>query len=127
MEKFLKIAIGLICVVTAIVWLRIMIGPMGVAERLAMNPEVPVGLSSIRSFIGAYCFCFSAFIFLALKNGDKKWLLVPLCLLVGTVFGRSLTMVMDGFHMRIVSFIFMEGVLFAAILGAYLKLPPKEE
>jgi hypothetical protein len=126
MEKFFKIAIGFICVVMAIAWLRIMIVPQGIAESLAMNPDGPWGLNSIRSFIGAYVLCVGVFIFLTLKKGEKQWLLVPLCLLAGSVIGRISGLVMDGFDQRIVGGIILEIILISILFGAYRKLPTKE-
>ena len=123
MEKILKLLIGLICVVMTIAWLRIMIAPMGLAERLAMNPDVPWGLNSIRSFIGAYVLCAAVFSFLALRKAEKQWLLVPLCLFVGSAIGRTSGLVIDGFHQSIVGSIILEIVLIAVTIAAYRKLP----
>ena len=124
-EKLFKFLIGFICVVMAITWLRIMIAPMGVAERLAMNPDVPYGLNSIRSFIGAYVFCAAVFSFLTLKTQDKKWLLVPLCLFISSVIGRTSGLVLDGFHQQSLVGIVMEIVLITITLATYRKLPSK--
>ena len=123
MEKILKLLVGLISLVMTIAWLRIMIAPMGLAERLAMNPDVPLGLNSIRSFIGAYVLCAAVFSFLALKKAEKQWLLVPLCLFSGSAIGRTSGLVMDGFHQSIVGSIVLEVVLIAITIAAYRKLP----
>ena len=123
MEKILKLLVGLISLVMTIAWLRIMIDPMGLAERLAMNPDVPLGLNSIRSFVGAYVLCVAVFSFLALRKAEKQWLLVPLCLFVGSAIGRTSGLVMDGFHESIVGSIVLEVVLIAITIAAYRKLP----
>ena len=123
MEKFYKVFFGFVCAVTAIIWVRIMITPMRVAERLAMNPDIPFGLSNIRSFVGAYVLCLAVFSFFTLKTGDKKWLLVLLCLFVGSAIGRTCGLVLDGFHQQAVGGIVLEIFLIAMTLGAYRKLP----
>ncbi len=125
MERFFKFFIASICVVTTIAWLRIMIAPMGVADTLAMNPDIPFGLNNIRSFVGAYLLCAAVFTFFALKTGDKQWLLVPLCLFVGSAVGRTCGLVMDGFHKQIVGGIVVEIVLITTTIAAYRKLPSK--
>ena len=125
MEKSFKFIIGFICVLMAITWLRILIAPMGVAERLAMNPEVPFGLNKIRSFIGTYVLCAGVFSFLTLKTQDNKWLLVPLCLFIGSVIGRTSGLVLDGFHQQNVGGIVLELILIAITMAAYRKLPSK--
>ena len=125
MEKFFKFFAGFICAVTAIIWFRIMITPMGVAERLAMNPDIPFGLSNIRSFVGAYVLCLAVFSFYTLKTGDKKWLLVLLCLFVGSAIGRTCGLVLDGFHQQIVGAIVLEIFLIAITVAAFRKLPSK--
>jgi hypothetical protein len=125
MEKFFKFFAGFICAVTVIMWLRIMITPMGVAERLAMNPSIPFGLSNIRSFVGAYVLCLAVFSFYTLKTEDKKWLLVLLCLFVGSAIGRTCGLVLDGFHQQIVGGIVLEILLIGITLAAYRKLPSK--
>ena len=123
MEKTLKLLIGLISVVMTIAWLRIMIAPMGLAERLAMKPDVPLGLNSIRSFVGGYVLCAAVFSFLALRKAEKQWLLVPLSLFVGSAIGRTSGLVIDGFHQTIVCSIILEIVLIAVTIAAYRKLP----
>lgn len=125
MEKFFKFLIGFISVVVAISWLRIMIAPMEVAERLAMNPDVPFGLNNMRSFVGGYVLCVAVFTFLSLKIQDKKWLLVPLCLFIGSVIGRTSGLVLDGFHQQNVVGIILEIVLITITFAAYRKLPSK--
>jgi len=125
MEKFFKIAIGVIGVLMAIIWLRMMIAPMGIAERMAMNPEVPLGLNNIRAFFGLYIGSLAVFLFLTLKKGDKQWLLVPICLEVFSVIGRTGGLIMDGFHEKIVLYIFIEIVLTIFLFAAYRKLPSK--
>jgi hypothetical protein len=102
-----------------------MITPMGVAERLAMNPDVPFGLSNKRSFIGGYVLSIAVFSFLALKTQDKKWLMAPLCLFIGSVIGRTSGLVLDGFHQQNVGGIVMEIFLITIITTAYRKLPSK--
>jgi hypothetical protein len=125
MEKVFKVFIGFICGVTTLAWLRIMISPMAVAERLAMNPDVPFGLSNIRSFVGVYVLCGAVFSFFTLKTGDKKWLLVLLCLFVGSAIGRTCGLVLDGFHQQAVGGIVLEVFLIAMTLAAYRRLPSK--
>jgi hypothetical protein len=125
-EKILKLLVGLISLVMTIAWLRIMIAPMGLAERLAMNPDVPLGLNSIRSFIGAYVLCAAVFSFLALRKAERQWLLVPLCLFVGSAIGRTTGLVIDGFHPTIVGSIILEIVLMAVTIAAYRKFPSVE-
>ena len=127
MEKILKLLIGLISVVMTIAWLRIMIAPMGLAERLAMKPDVPLGLNSIRSFVGGYVLCAAVFSFLALRKAEKQWLLVPLCLFVGSAIGRTSGLVIDGFHQTIVGSIILEIVLIAVTIAAYRKLPSTQD
>ena len=126
MEKVLKLLIGLISVVMTLAWLRIMIAPMGLAERLAMNPDIPLGLNSIRSFVGAYVLCAAVFSFLALKKAEKQWLLAPLCLFAGSAIGRTTGLVIDGFHQAIVGSIILEIALIALTIAAYRKLPPAQ-
>ena len=126
MEKILKLLVGLISLVMTIAWLRIMIAPMGLAERLAMNPDVPLGLNSIRSFVGAYVLCAAVFSFLALRKAERQWLLVPLCLFVGSAIGRTTGLVIDGFHPTIVGSIILEIVLMAVTIAAYRKFPSVE-
>jgi hypothetical protein len=106
-------------------WLRILTSPMAVAERLALNPEVPFGLSNIRSFVGVYVLCVAVFGFLTLKTGDKKWLLVLLCMFAGSAIGRTCGLVLDGFHQQAVGGIAAEIFLIAMTFGAYRKLPSK--
>ena len=125
MEKFFKFIIGFICAVMAIIWLRMMIDPMGVAERLAMNPDSPLGLNNIRAFFGIYLGCAAVFLFLTLKKGEKQWLLVPICLEVFSVIGRTSGLVLDGFHQKIVLYIISEIILIILLFGAYRKLPSK--
>jgi hypothetical protein len=122
-EKTLKLLIGLISLVMTIAWLRIMIAPMGLAERLAMNPDVPLGLNSVRSFVGGYVLCAAVFSFLALGKAEKQWLLVPLCLFVGSAIGRTTGLVIDGFHPNIVGSIILEIVLIAVTIAAFRKFP----
>ena len=125
MEKVFEVFIGFICGVMTLAWLRIMITPMAVAERLAMNPDVPFGLSNIRSFVGVYVLCGAVFSFFTLRTGDKKWLLVLLCLFVGSAIGRTCGLVLDGFPPRIVGSIVVEIVLITITIAAYRKLPSK--
>jgi hypothetical protein len=124
-DKFFKITIGVIGVLMAIIWLRMMIAPMGIAERMAMNPEVPLGLNNIRAFFGLYIGSLAVFLFLTLKKGDKQWLLVPICLEVFSVIGRTGGLIMDGFHEKIVLYIIIEIVLAIFLFAAYRKLPSK--
>ena len=123
MEKVFKVFIGFLCGLMTLAWLRILTSPMAVAERLALNPEVPFGLSNIRSFVGVYVLCVAVFSFLTLKTGDKKWLLVLLCLFVGSAIGRTCGLVLDGFHQQAVGGIVLEIFLIAMTLAAYRKLP----
>ena len=123
MEKILKLLVGLISLVMTIAWLRIMIAPMGLAENLAMKPDVPWGLNSVRSFVGAYVLCAAVFSFLALRKAEKQWLLVPLCLFVGSAIGRTSGLVIDGFHQTIIGSIILEIVLIAVTIAAYRTLP----
>jgi hypothetical protein len=125
MEKVFKGFIGFICGVMTLAWLRIMVAPMGFAERMAMNPDVPFGLSNMRSFVGTYVLCLAVFSFFTLKTGDRKWLLVLLCLFVGSAIGRTCGLVLDGFHQQIVGGIVLEILLIAITLAAYRKLPSK--
>jgi hypothetical protein len=84
-----------------------------------------IKINSIRSFIGAYVLCAGVFSFLALKTGDKKWLLVLLCLFIGSAVGRTSGLVLDGFHPQSVVGIVMEVVLITITFAAYRKLPSK--
>jgi len=124
-EKFFKFFIGFICAVTTIVWLRIMIAPMGFAEGIAVTPEIPFGLNNIRSMVGGFVGGIVVFSFLTLKTGDKQWLLGLLCLLVVTLMGRTCGLIMDGFHQKIVGSMVVEIVLITLTFTAYRKLPGK--
>jgi hypothetical protein len=75
--------------------------------------------------MGAYVLCVGVFSFFTLKTGDKKWLLVPLCLFVGSIIGRTSGLVLDGFHQQNVGGIVMEIILIAITAAAYRKLPSK--
>jgi hypothetical protein len=70
-----------------------------------------------------YVLCAAVFSFFTLKTGDKKWLLVLLCLFVGSAIGRTCGLVLDGFHQQAVGGIVLEIFLIAMTLGAYRKLP----
>ncbi len=125
MEKFFKFFIGFICAVTTIVWLRIMIAPVGFAEGIAVIPEVPFGLNNIRSMAGGFVGGIAIFSFLTLKTGDKQWLLGLLCFLAAALIGRTCGLIMDGFHQKIVGGMVVEIVLITLTFAAYRKLPDK--
>jgi hypothetical protein len=122
-EKVAKIIIGFIGVAMLIAWLRIIITPMGMAERLAWGVDSAWGLSSIRSFVGGFVLCIAVFCFLTLKSGNRQWVLVPLCLLASSTFSRSISLVMNGFHSESAVFAVVELVLTLITFAAYRKLP----
>ena len=123
MDKVFKIIIGLLCAVMFIAWLRIIITPMGMAERLSWGVDSAWGLSSIRAFVGGFVLCIAVFCFLTLKTGNRQWMLVPTFLFASSTFSRTISLVLNGFHRESVVFAVVELVLTLITFAVYRKLP----
>jgi hypothetical protein len=92
----LRIAAGLVGLFNVLLGLGFLFNPVQLAARFALSPMGTQGLATIGADFPAFFLTGGLFALLGAWRADPKPLLVPLALLSAALFGRLVSMAIDG-------------------------------
>ena len=118
----IKVLVGLVGVLMALMWFQILINPQQFAEQLFLLPKGAEGLNTFRADVGGIFFSGAIFSFLALWKNNSQWLLAAALLMGGAALGRLTGLLMDGVNEASVAGMVFESVLVLLFLVGYKKL-----
>ena len=90
MNKSLRIVVGILALVFALIGLRWLVDPAGAAGELGMPLLDGLGRSTQIGDMGSFFLSVALFILLALTTGRRSWYYPPIILLTVTAFMRTI-------------------------------------
>ena len=101
-----------------------MFAPRSMVDILAVAPEGPAGLNTIRGFLGGLCVGSSIVLATGLATGNATFFLAVATVMSAVVVGRLMGIAVDGFDKKVVFPLVLELVMVAIFFGAYAQLGP---
>jgi hypothetical protein len=92
----MRIAVGLVGLFNILLGLGFLLSPVQLAARFALSPVGIQGLATIRADFPAFFLTGAAFALIGAWRGDPKPLIVPVVLLSTALFGRFVSIAIDG-------------------------------
>ena len=118
METVLRVLVGLSCLFLAGLGARTLFAPKSMLGILAVEPEGPAGLNTIRGFLGGLFVGSSIVLATGLATGNTTFFLAVATVMSVVVVGRFVGVAVDGFDKRVViplvAELFMVTVFFVA-------------
>ena len=100
-EIVLRGLVGLSCLFLAGLGLRTMFMPKSMFTLLAIEPEGPAGLNTIRGFLGGLFIGSSIVLITGLVTGNKTFFLAVATTMSVVVIGRLVGIAIDGFNKKV--------------------------
>lgn len=122
MERALKILVALLAIPLLIGGAKAMFDPTGLIERLGVEPQGVVGLSTIRGAIGGLLMGSSAMIIVGLVRKNTEWFLAVAVLMAVATLGRVVGLGLDGVAAPGVAAAVIEAVIVGVMIAAHRKL-----
>lgn len=122
METVLQGLVGLSCLFLAGLGTRTMFTPRKSFEILAVEPETPAGLNTVRGFLGGLFIGSSVVLATGLITGNTTFILAVAMTMSVVVAGRLLGIALDGFDKKVVVPLVAEIVMVTVFIAAYTNL-----
>jgi hypothetical protein len=122
-QRVLKGLVGLIGLLLGLIGLQWMFVPGSVAEQFGLALSGLPGLSTGRADLGGLFVACAVMSFLGLRKGGGAWLYAVAMVMVCIAFGRTIGLLADGFHARMLAFTVFELVLAALLVAAGREAP----
>jgi hypothetical protein len=114
----MRIAVGLVGLFNLVLGLSFLLNPAQLAARFALSPMGVQGLATIRADFLAFFLTGAMFALVGAWRGDPKPLLVPLVLLSIALFGRFVSVGIDGLVSTTVPPMIAEASMIAVLILA---------
>ena len=101
---------------------KTMLAPRSMVELLAIQPEGPAGLNTMRGFLGGLFIGSAVLLIAGLATGNTIFFLAVATNMSIVVLGRFLGIVVDGYDKRITVPLVAEIVMVTIFVGAYSQL-----
>ena len=121
-ETVLQGLVGLSCLFLAGLGTRTMFAPKSMVGTIAVEPEGPAGLNTIRGFLGGLFVGSSIVLATGLATGDTTFFLAVATVMSVVIVGRLVGIAVDGFDRKVVFPLVAELVMVAIFIGAHTQL-----
>lgn len=122
MSNGLKVGVGLVAAMLAVLAVRWMFMPLGVAEEMGIILGGPLAYNTVRGDLGGMFLAGAILCVEGIRSGEGRWLqaiaLVVACVAIGRVVG----LLADGFAAMALLSIAVEVVMVAVLLSAARQL-----
>ena len=122
METVLQGLVGLSCLFLIGLGARTMFAPKSMVQILALRPEGPAGLNTMRGFLGGLFIGSSIVLATGLATGDTTFFLAVASVMGVVVVGRFVGIAVDGFDKRVVFPLVAEVVMVTIFVLAHTQL-----
>ena len=123
MQRVLKILVGVIGVLLALIGLQWMFTPGSAAEQFGLTLSGLSGLSTARADLGGLFVASAAMCFLGLRPGAGAWLHAVAVVMVCIAVGRAIGLVVDGFQVGTLAVTVLELVMAGVLVAAAREAP----
>lgn len=123
-ETVLQGLVGLSCLFLVGLGARTMFAPKSMLEILAVEPEGPTGLNTIRGFLGGLMIGSSIVLATGLATGNTTFFLAVATVMGVVVVGRLVGIAVDGFDKKVVFPLVAELVMVTIFVVAHTQLGP---
>ena len=124
MDALLQGLVGLSCLFLAGLGARTMFVPKSMFGILAVEPEGPAGLNTIRGFLGGLFIGSSIVLATGLATGNTTFFLAVATVMGVVVIGRLVGIAVDGFNKKVLFPLVTEIVMVAIFIAAHTQLGP---
>ncbi len=101
-----------------------MFAPRSMVDTLAVGPEGPAGLNTMRGFLGGLFVGSSIVLATGLATGNTTFFLAVATVMSAVVVGRLIGIAVDGFDKKVVFPLVLEVVMVTIFFSAYAQLGP---
>ena len=122
MAAVLQGLVGLSCLFLVGLGARTMFAPKSMVEILAVEPEGPAGLNTIRGFLGGLFIGSSIVLATGLITGNTTFFLAVAMTMSVVVVGRWVGITVDGFDKKVVFPLVAEMLMVSIFIVAYIQL-----
>jgi hypothetical protein len=122
MKTAMRVAIGLVGLFNLMIGLRFLFTPANMANEFALSPLGIPGMATMRADFPAFFLTGAAFALIGAWRADAKALLVPLMLLGIAIFGRFVSLALDGTAPTTFLPMIAEAVMIGLLLIGYRSL-----
>ena len=122
MDAVLQGLVGLSCLFLAGLGARTMFVPKSMFGILAVEPEGPAGLNTIRGFLGGLFIGSSIVLATGLITGNSTFFLAVAITMSVVVVGRWVGITVDGFDKKVVFPLVAEMLMVSVFVVAYIQL-----
>ena len=122
MDAVLQGLVGLSCLFLVGLGARTMFVPRSMFGILAVKPEGPAGLNTIRGFLGGLFIGSSIVLATGLITGNSTFFLAVAITMSVVVVGRWVGITVDGFDKKVVFPLVAEMLMVSVFVVAYIKL-----
>ena len=122
MDAVLQVLVGLSCLFLAGLGARTMFVPKSMFGILAIEPEGPAGLNTIRGFLGGLFIGSSIVLASGLATGNTTFFLAVATVMGTVIIGRLVGIAVDGFNKKVVFPLVVETVMVAIFIVAHTQL-----
>lgn len=118
MSRTLKVLVGLVCVLLALLGVRWMFAPLGMAKEIGMGLATLDALNVARGDLGGMFIAGAILGVIGLRSGDGRWLQAVALVIVCVAIGRAVGIYADGFAAMSLISIAVEVAMTAILLTA---------
>ena len=122
MDAVFQGLVGLSCLFLAGLGARTMFVPKSMFGILAVEPEGPAGLNTIRGFLGGLFIGSSIVLASGLATGNTTFFLAVATVMGTVIIGRLVGIAVDGFNKKVVFPLVVEIVMVAIFVVAHTQL-----
>ena len=124
MASLMRGAIGLVALFNGLIGLGFLLNPAKMATEFALSPIGTQGMATMRADFPAFFLTGAIFSMIGAWRADPKPLLVPLMLLALALFGRFVSIALDGTAPTTVPPMIVEAVMLAILAVGYRVFTP---
>jgi len=124
MEIVFQGLVALSCLFLAGLGTRTMFVPRSMVNILAVEPETPAGLNTVRGFLGGLFIGSSIVLATGLVTGNRTFFLAVAMIMSVVIVGRLVGIAVDGFDKKVIVPLVAEMVMVTIFVGAYTQLGP---
>lgn len=118
MKQAMRITVGLVGLVNLVIGLGFLLAPLRLGARFFVVPIGAQGMATMRADFPAFFITGAAFSLIAARRADPRPLLVPLTLLGLALFGRFVSIALDGTAPTTVQPMVAEAVMLLIVIAA---------
>lgn len=118
MKQAMRVAVGLVALFNLVIGLGFLLAPLRLAARFAVAPLGLQGMATLRADFPAFFITGAVFSLIAARRADPRPLLVPLTLLGLALFGRFVSIALDGTAPTTVQPMVAEAVMLLIVIAA---------